>query len=286
MAFAWVVLFLDPIPATFLAHVFAQQLTRLGIEKANENTIPLHSDHAPDPTWWCAVVSGFHFDTAVQMHDAFAVLVIAKGFQREWQQRGLLFRKHRCDLPFGGAVDAGVGPALFPVIQVGLGFFQALEAESFQRCSLGVTDAGFDLAFAVGILDAAGHGHRAVVGEHVAVKKIQNGIVNVGDEHALAQVVEDDDAGCAAQPSKRLLVQFGPDLRAGTEGQQANRLATAAQRHHEQPGTPVLAALGIAHHRAGAVIDLRLLAGCGDDHDAGLRHLGSRSLRTKRCTLW
>jgi hypothetical protein len=34
-----------------------------------------------------------------------------------------------------------------------------------------------------------------------------------------------------------------------------------------------LAALGIAHHRTGAVIDLRLLASRGDDHDAGFGRL-------------
>ncbi len=133
-----------------------------------------------------------------------------------------------------------------------------------------MTDARFDFAFAVGILYAAGHGHCAVVRQHVAVKRIERGIVNVGDEHAFAQIVEHDDAGGATQPAKGAFVQFGPDARTGTEGQQTNRLAAAAQRHHEQPGAPILAALGIAHHRAGAVIDLRLLASRGDDHDAGL----------------
>jgi hypothetical protein len=120
------------------------------------------------------------------MHDALAVLVIAEGFQRQRKQGGLLFGKHSGDLPFGGAVDARVGPALFPVIEVGLGFFQTLEAQAFQRCSLCMTDARFDFAFAVGILNAARHGHRAVVREHVAIKRIQRGIVNVGDEHTFA----------------------------------------------------------------------------------------------------
>ena len=120
------------------------------------------------------------------MHDAFAVLVIAKRLQRQWQQRGLFFGKHGGDLPFGGAVDARVGPALFPVIEVGLGFFQTLEAQAFQRGSLRITDAGFDFAFAVRILNAARHGHRAVVREHIAIEGIEGGIVNVGDEHALA----------------------------------------------------------------------------------------------------
>ena len=53
---------------------------------------------------------------------------------------------------------------------------------------------------------------------------------------------------------------------------------TAAQRHHEQPGAPVLAALGIAHHGTGTVIDLRLLASRGDDHDASFGRLRSAPL--------
>jgi hypothetical protein len=113
-----------------------------------------------------------------------------------------------------------------------------------------VTDARFNLAFAVGILNAARHGHRAVVREHIAIERVQSGIVNVGDEHALAQIVEHDDARGAAQPAKSSFVQLGPDARTGAEGQQTNRLAAAAQHHHEQPGASVLAALGIAHHRA------------------------------------
>jgi len=56
------------------------------------------------------------------VHDAFAVLVITKRLQRQQQQDGFLFRKHGGDLPLGGAVDARVGPALFPAIEVGLGF--------------------------------------------------------------------------------------------------------------------------------------------------------------------
>ena len=77
----------------------------------------------------------------------------------------------------------------------------------------------------------------------------------------------------AAQPAEGLLVQFGPGLRTGAEDQQANRFAAVAERQHEQPRAPVLAAVRIAHHRAGAVIDLRLFAGRGLDHRAGFRRL-------------
>jgi len=50
-------------------------------------------------------------------------------------------------LPFGGAVNAGVGPVLFPVVQVSLGFFQAFKALSLQRSFLGMANAGLDLPF-------------------------------------------------------------------------------------------------------------------------------------------
>jgi len=73
-------------------------------------------------------------------------------------------------------------------------------------------------------------------------------------------------------------VQFGPDARAGTERQQANGLPAAAQRQHEEPGAPTLMGLGIAHHRAGAVSDLRFLAGGGDDYHAGFGRLRAAQL--------
>ena len=73
-------------------------------------------------------------------------------------------------------------------------------------------------------------------------------------------------------------MQFGPDARAGAEHQQPNRFAAVAQRQHEQPRAPVLAGLRIAHHRAGAVIDLRFFAGRGLDHHAGFRRRRSAQL--------
>jgi hypothetical protein len=166
-------------------------------------------------------------------------------------------------------MNAGVGPALFPAIQVGLSLFQTLEAQTFQRGSLRVADTGLNFAFAIWILDPTRHGDCAVVCEHIAVEGIERGIVDVGDENALAQIVENDDVGGPAESAESTLVQFRPDARTGAEGEQANRFPAAAQRHHKQPRAPVLAGLGIAHHRASTVIDLRFLAGSGDDHHAG-----------------
>jgi hypothetical protein len=75
----------------------------------------------------------------------------------------------------------------------------------------------------------------------------------------------------SAQPAEGLLVQLGPDARAGLEGEQAHGLAAVAEREDKQARAPVPAAVRIADHRTGAVIDLRFLAGRRDDDGAGPR---------------
>ena len=146
---------------------------------------------------------------------------------------------------------------VFPAIQVGLRIFQALEALAFERRLLRMTDAGFDFAFAIRVLHSAWKRCDAVVLQHVTVQRIERGLVNVGREHALAQIIEHHHASDSTEPAKRLLMQLGPDARAGTEHQEANGFPAVSQRQDEQPRAPILARLRVAHHRAGAIIDLR-----------------------------
>ena len=157
-------------------------------------------------------------------------------------------------------MDAGIGPALFPVIEIGLGLLQALEALPLERSFLGVSDAGFNFAFSIRVSDPAWHSHHAVVRQHIAVQGIEGGIVDVGLEHTFAQIVEHHDARGAAETAKGFLVELGPGLGTGAKHQQAYRLAAVAQRHHEQPSASVLATLLVAHHRTGAVVDLGFFA--------------------------
>ena len=58
----------------------------------------------------------------------------------------------------------------FPVIQIGLRLFQALKAQAFQGCVLGVPDAALDFPLPIRIGDAARQRDGAVVGEHVAIQ--------------------------------------------------------------------------------------------------------------------
>ena len=159
--------------------MLAQQLPGLRGEQADVQIIPLHLDALADPAGRRAVVRGLDFDAAIEVHRAFAVAVIAKRFERERPERRLLLGKHHGDLPLRRAVDARVGPARFPAIQVRLRLVERLEAQAFQRRLLRVADAGFDLPFAIGIADAARQGDDAVVREHIAIERIERGVVDV-----------------------------------------------------------------------------------------------------------
>jgi hypothetical protein len=113
------------------------------------------------------------------------------------------------------------------------------------------------------------------MGEHIAIERIQAGIMDIGREYTFFKVVEHHDPGDAAQPAESLLVQFGPDARAGLEAEKPDALAAEAERQHEQTRAPVLAGLPVADHRAGPVIDLRFLARSSKDDPAGFQRLRS-----------
>jgi hypothetical protein len=102
----------------------------LGIENAHVKLIPLHIHFSSDPARRQAVVGGIDFDATVQIHAQLAVLVVAKRLQGKRQQGCFFFGKHGGHLSFGGAMNAGIGTACLPAIQIGLGLFQAFKAFS------------------------------------------------------------------------------------------------------------------------------------------------------------
>jgi len=117
--------------------------------------------------------------------------------------------------------------------------------------------------------------------QQVPIERVDRRIVDVGREYALAQVVEYHDASGAPQPAECFLVQFGPDAGSGTEDQKPHAFAAVSERQHKQPRTTVLASLRVAHHRAGAVIDLRFFARRGLNHGSRFRFGCSAQLAYK-----
>src|SRR5690606_10908364 len=126
--------------------------------------------------------------------------------------------------------------------------------------------------FAVSVAHTARQRDGAMVGEHVAVKRIESRVVDVGLEHALLEVVEHDDTRYAAEAAEGGLVELGPDSAARAKGEQADRLAAIAERQDEETRAAVLAGLRVAHHRPVAIVDLRLLARRSLDDRALLGH--------------
>ena len=98
-------------------------------------------------------------------------------------------------------MDARVGPALVLVIEPRLRFFDRLEAKPAERL-LRVRDARLDLSLAVRIADPTRQCDRAVVREHIAIERIEQRIVDVGLEHALAQFLSSTTAA-VTPPSRR-----------------------------------------------------------------------------------
>ena len=99
-------------------------------------------------------------------------------------------RQHGRHLPFGGAVNARIGPALFPAIEIGLRLFQSLEAQSFEWSLLGVTNARLHFTLAIGVSYPARQGDSAVVLKQIPVQRVECGIVNVRRQHAFAQIIQ------------------------------------------------------------------------------------------------
>ena len=68
--------------------MFAQQLPGARIHQSHMCVIPLRLNAAADPARRSAVIRRFDFHAAIQMDCTFAVLVVAKRFQRQGQRNG------------------------------------------------------------------------------------------------------------------------------------------------------------------------------------------------------
>ncbi len=182
------------MPAARLAQVLAQQLAGLRIEEPHVHAVPLHLDALADPAGRRAVVRGVDFDAAVEMHGALAVPVVAKRLDGQRRRCGCSSANIAATCRFVVPWMRVSAQCVSQRSRYACASSSALEAQPCERRLLRVADAGFDLALAIGIADATRQRDDAVVREHVAIERIERRVVDVGREHALAQIVEHDDA--------------------------------------------------------------------------------------------
>ena len=117
-------------PTLGVTSMLAQQLPGARIEQADVAGVPLHGDFLAEPAGRRAVVAGVDLDAVVQMHRAPPELVVPKRLDGQRPQAGPLLGEHGGDLALGRAVDARVGPAGVPAIEVGLRGLEGVKAQS------------------------------------------------------------------------------------------------------------------------------------------------------------
>ena len=158
-------------------------------------------------------------------------------------------------------MDARGRPLGLPVLQVGVLFFNGLEALALECRGLSVTNGILDTALAVGVTYPRRVGHDLVVRQGCGVHGVELGLVQVGLEHAFLEVVQDHVSARAAKVAPGLFVQFGPDLLARIPDHAAETAARIPKRGHEQAWLAPAVGAGHAGGRAFAEVHLHLLAG-------------------------
>ncbi len=124
-------------------------------------------------------------------------------------------------------------PTFIPAIEMVILLLDALEAPSFQSRFLRVANLRFNLAFQIGCVRAAGQSENAVMFEHLRVKRVEFGIIDVRLDHAFFEIIQANGVGRAAELRERLFMQFAPDLRRRVPNNPAKRAAAVAELHHE-----------------------------------------------------
>ncbi len=136
----------DLVPPARRTPVFAEELARRRLEQPHLEVVPLHREPLPDPARRRPVIGGVDLDTPVEMDRAQPEAVVAKRLQGQRAERRLLFSKHHGHLPLRRAVDARVGPACFPAVEMRLRVRELLEAQPLEWRLLRVPDRRLDLA--------------------------------------------------------------------------------------------------------------------------------------------
>ena len=251
----------DAVAAALLSQMLAQQLAGARIEQAHEHRVPLHMHLAADPTRRRSVVSRLHFNTAIQMNRALAVLVVAERLQRQRLQRRASLR--RTSPP--PAAWSGHGCACRPSVLPSDRDTPAPLPGSRTACPSAASSVHGRHRFRLSLFDLdpapAGQRRHAVVRQNIAIERIQARIVDVGRQHAFAKIIQNHHPRDAAQAGGRPSRATRP-ISVCWNGSSAVEptcgCSPASARTAACAGT---CRSRIAHHRPGAVIDLALFTG-------------------------
>ena len=126
------------------------------------------------------------------------------------------------------------------------------------------------------IPDPARQSHHAIVGEHIAKQWINRGIVNVRNQDAFFQVVENDDSRTATESAKGSPSWQSHEMRAlERHASKRTDLRLYPRVNTNSRAAAVLARLRVADQRTAAVIDLGFSPWLGQDDPRCLGQLAT-----------
>ena len=165
-----------------------------------------------------------------------AVLVVAKGLDRQRLEVRALLGKHRRHLALGGAVDARVGPALLPVIEIGLRASTLSKRSPLSGVRCAWPTPASTLPLRSGSRDPARQRDDAVVGEHVAVERIERRVVPCRARSTPSLRLSSTTTRGAPPRRRNACSCSSAQIRAlDAHVSRRTRLAAVAERQDEQP---------------------------------------------------
>src|SRR5439155_20012265 len=176
---------------------------------------------------------------------------------------GLLLR--RAVDPTTGRLDAPHPDALIRLVHIAKGAAR-------QEIAFDVVHAALlDLALVLGRPRATRRDEKAVVLGALAIRALDDRIVEGGVDNRRFQIVEDDPARNAPKPLDGAPMTAQPRVDLLVEDELHVTVPTKRQRHHERPRLAQRVACGIVQLAGVAEIDLRLVAGIALHADARVR---------------
>ena len=192
------------------------------------------------------------------MHRARGFFKRRKQALRQWRHlRAFHGVEHLADLLPGGAVNARVGHAAFPIPEEPVLRSQTLEAAALERVFLTVLDAGLDLTLVPGHRRARRQHHRAVMPAKLLYLRVEFGVKPVGPRHGRAQVVNHQRPGHTPEMPKRVFQTADEALGRLSPHHLAIAFARMTQYHPEQVWSLSLT----LHHYPGTLAKIHLRFG-------------------------
>jgi hypothetical protein len=172
------------------------------------------------------------------------------------QRRPLNLFKHFADLLARRAMNASVGDAALPPLQVVILLSLRSKRATFERVVFNVADAALDLAFVPRRVRARRKNRDAVMPAERLNFGIELRIEPVGLRHGRAQVVDDQRPRHAAEVSKGVLDRTQEVIGRLTADDFAVAFAAVRKNDAEHPRSPTLS-FSSDHRRAPAEVHLR-----------------------------